>query len=75
MKKAICFYEWFTGLKEFLENERNKLTEQVSFKLKEIIEFTEQYSCLESLEIPFVPQAEAQQKQRKNSLVIINHSK
>jgi Asp-tRNA(Asn)/Glu-tRNA(Gln) amidotransferase C subunit len=59
IKKAMIFYEWFENLKEFIERDEDKLTEQVSFKLSEIVQFVEQYGQIEKEEIEFVDLATA----------------
>ena len=50
----MLFFDWFENLKDFLEKDEEKLTEQVSFKLNEIIQFVEQYSIMEKEDIKFV---------------------
>ena len=50
----MLFHEWFNNLREFLEKDKDKLTEQVEFKLNEIIQFVDQFGIVEKEHIPFV---------------------
>ena len=63
------FFEWFNSLKKFLEKNQNLLTEQVNFKLSEIVQFADQFSSIESNTIPFVPQKEAQSNCNKTKIL------
>ena len=37
IRKAMILFDWLENLKEFIEKDQEKLTEQVSFKLNEIV--------------------------------------
>ena len=54
LKKAMAFYEWFHGLKCFIEKDKDRLTAQVSFKINEIIQFVEQFNSIQQIEVPFI---------------------
>lgn len=54
IKKGMHSHEWVSGLKEFMERNKSKLTEKMCMKLSEIIQFVDQYSFIEKIEIPFV---------------------
>ena len=41
IKRAMHFSDWFNNLKLFLSNEKDNLTEKISLKLSEIIQFFE----------------------------------
>ena len=49
------FHEWFSSLKEFMSKNQDKLTEQITFKLNEVIQFADQYALIEKVEIKFIP--------------------
>ena len=57
--KASKFYEWLENLKAFIKRDQKKLTEQVSFKLNEILQFVDQYSAIETQKIETVEKEEA----------------
>ena len=69
IKKAMQFHDWFDGLKSFVEKDQDKLTEQVNFKLNEIIEFFEQFSSIETVEVPFVEEKVALANDKKMNLL------
>lgn len=73
IKKAMHFYDWFEGLKAFLESDQDNLTEHVSYKLNEIVEFVEQYSSIERVEIPFIAKSAALANDKKR-LLLKQHS-
>ena len=70
IKKAINFYEWITNLQDFLAKDQDKLTEQVIFKLNEIIQFMEQYNQIEKHVIQFIDQQTALLKDKKRNLLL-----
>jgi hypothetical protein len=63
------FFEWFTNLKSFLNANKKNLTDQVSFKLNEIIEFVEQYTSIEKIEIPMIPKEIAMESDKKRQIL------
>ena len=69
LKKSLVFYDWFDNLKTFVEKDQDKLTEQASFKLREYIEFVEQFSQIEIVEIPFVDKEVAIKNSKKNAIL------
>lgn len=69
IKKAMQFYDWFETLKAFLESDQDNLTEHVSYKLNEVVEFVEQYSSIERVEIPFIAKGVALANDKKRLLL------
>ena len=71
IKKAMHFHEWFRSLKTFLADEmkNESLTEKVSIKLSEMIQFFQQYSRFEKVQIEFVTKEIAMTRDRKKNLL------
>jgi Asp-tRNA(Asn)/Glu-tRNA(Gln) amidotransferase C subunit len=67
--KAIKFYEWIENLKAFMKKDQKKLTEQMNFKLGEILQFVEQYSSIETKKIEFVEKEVAVENDAKRLLL------
>ena len=63
------FHEWFSSLKEFMSVNQDKLTEQITFKLNEVIQFADQYSIIEKVEIKFIPKEIAAVNDKKQYLL------
>jgi Asp-tRNA(Asn)/Glu-tRNA(Gln) amidotransferase C subunit len=69
IKKAMQFNEWFESLKAFLAADQDKLTEKVSVKLGEIVQFVEQYSSIEKVDIEFLSKEKAEGRDKKKNLL------
>ena len=65
----MILFDWLENLKEFIEKDQEKLTEQVSFKLNEIVQFVDQYSILEKEIIPFIDKETAHANDKKRQLL------
>ena len=69
VKKAMHFHEWLESLKAFLAADQDKLSEKVGHKLGEIVQFVEQYSSIEKLEIEFIDKETAAARDTKLSVL------
>lgn len=69
IKKAMQFHEWLTNLKAFLEEDQEKLTEKYSTKLGEMVQFVEQYSSIEKVNIDFVDKEKAASRDKKMNVL------
>ena len=67
--KAIKFYEWIENLKAFMKKDQKKLTEQMNFRLGEILQFVVQYSSIETKKIEFVEKEVAVENDAKRLLL------
>lgn len=56
------FQTWFVNLKQFLDKEKQSLTEKMTIKLNEIVQFITQYCQFERKKIEFIDRDEAYAK-------------
>ncbi len=68
--KAKKFSDWFTHVKDLLKDDE-KLTEQIKFKVQEIIEFCEAFSLSECRDIDFIELKKAKESTELKRLSMI----